>query len=267
MPPCAVAGGSYTVDAEGAATINFRAVDGAGNETLAHADVKVDRTPPTAAVTCVAGAGTSWVCTGSGTDVLSRVSSLSYSVDGSAAAAVGGDGSFVVQKGTVVVQAIDGAGNTGASAPVTLADRTPPPPPPAGAGRDADADAPGGHGRAHAARHHRGRAAPRRRLCLRAPCRPALHLGDADPHDRRPAPACARQGPLPVRAQGHGGQEDQDRPQDADDEVRLLAAHQRARADRGARHGRTDRAPQLRRPLGHRRLRQRRAGLSKPGAG
>ena len=51
---------------------------------------------------------------------------MSWSVDGSAATPMSSGGTFVVAKGTVVVTAVDAAGNAGASAPVTLADRTPP---------------------------------------------------------------------------------------------------------------------------------------------
>jgi hypothetical protein len=115
---------------DGAATITFRAVDGAGHETVVTKDVRVDRTPPAAAVSCQPGAGTSYVCKGAGSDALSGLAGLSWSVNGSAALALTGDGSFTVQKGTVVVTARDGAGNVAASAPLTLADRTPAPQPP-----------------------------------------------------------------------------------------------------------------------------------------
>ena len=118
-------GGQYVVEADGASTLSFRAVDGAGNEKTAQAEVRIDRTPPAAAVNCVPGSGTSWSCTGTGSDALSGVTTVNYSVDGSAPAAVGTSGAFVVQKGRVVVYAIDSAGNTGASTPTTLADRTP----------------------------------------------------------------------------------------------------------------------------------------------
>ena len=53
--PTTVSGSSYTVDADGSSTVLFRAVDGAGNETLASAAVKIDRTAPTAAVDLHAG--------------------------------------------------------------------------------------------------------------------------------------------------------------------------------------------------------------------
>ena len=120
----------YTVDAEGSSTLSFRAVDGAGNETVTTADVKIDRTPPAAAVTCAAGTGTSYLCRATGSDAISGLSALSYSVNGAAASALAADGTFTVQKGKVVVFGADAAGNVGASAPITLADRTPPPPAP-----------------------------------------------------------------------------------------------------------------------------------------
>ncbi len=122
-----VAGSSYTVDVDGSSTVLFRAVDGAGNETLASAPVKIDRTAPTASVTCTAGAGATYVCKGDGADNLSGVTGMSWSVNGSAATPMSSGGTFVVAKGTVVVTAVDAAGNAGASAPVALADRTPPP--------------------------------------------------------------------------------------------------------------------------------------------
>ena len=45
-------GGSYTVEADGASKLSFRAVDGAGNEKISSTEVKVDRTPPAASVSC-----------------------------------------------------------------------------------------------------------------------------------------------------------------------------------------------------------------------
>jgi hypothetical protein len=122
-----VSGGRYTAAAEGSYTLNFRAVDGAGNATVKRAAVMVDRTPPAASLSCAPGVGLTWVCSGSGSDTGgSGVQSVSYSIDG-AAAALPSTGSFVALKGTVVVSAVDAAGNVGSSAPVTLADRTPPP--------------------------------------------------------------------------------------------------------------------------------------------
>jgi hypothetical protein len=122
-----VTGGSYTVDADGATALSFRAVDGAGNETVATAAVKIDRTPPSAAVTCAPGAGITYVCKGSGADALSGLAGLNWSVDGSAVTGLANDGSFTATKGTVRVTAVDAAGNVAISAPLGLADRTPPP--------------------------------------------------------------------------------------------------------------------------------------------
>jgi hypothetical protein len=127
--PDTVSGGQFVVDADGAFALSFRAVDGAGNETVRSAAVKIDRTPPSAAVSCSPGGGLTWVCSGSGSDGGSGVQVMRYSVDG-AVAALPGNGSFVALKGTVVVSAVDAAGNVGSSAPITLTDRTPPPPPP-----------------------------------------------------------------------------------------------------------------------------------------
>ena len=124
--PDAISGGSYVVHADGAWSLSFRAVDGAGNEKLALAQVKVDRTPPSASVTCSPGGGTSYVCTASGADALSGMSGLTWSLNGSAGVAVTNGGTFAVQKGTVTITATDRAGNSGTSSPVTLADRTAP---------------------------------------------------------------------------------------------------------------------------------------------
>lgn len=114
---------SFAVDAEGASTVSFRAVDGAGNQSTARADVKIDRTPPSASLRCVPGSGTAWACTPSGADALSGIGGLTWSLDGSAPVAVGAGTTFAVQKGTVVVYATDAAGNRTASAPVKLASR------------------------------------------------------------------------------------------------------------------------------------------------
>jgi hypothetical protein len=128
--PDAISGTSYTVDADGIWTITFRAVDGAGNEKLALASVKIDRTPPNAALSCVAGTGTSYSCTATGSDTVSGMAGLSWSLNGASATSLSSGGTFTVQKGTVVVTATDRAGNAAASAPVVLADRTAPVKPP-----------------------------------------------------------------------------------------------------------------------------------------
>jgi hypothetical protein len=125
----AITGGAYTVDADGSLTINFHAVDGAGNENLATAKVNIDHTSPAPAVDCGPGAGTTWSCRATAVDGLSGIASLAYSVDGSVPVAPAADGSFTVNKGVVTVYAADKAGNGAASAPLGLADRTPPAPP------------------------------------------------------------------------------------------------------------------------------------------
>jgi len=132
--PVAVTGGRFAVDADGASTITFQAVDGAGNQASARADVKVDRAPPSVSVKCAAGAGVLWVCTVTGADGLSGIGGLSWSLNGSAPAAVGPGGSFSVPKGTVVAYASDAAGNAAASPPVKLAERSAAP---SGGGADA----------------------------------------------------------------------------------------------------------------------------------
>jgi hypothetical protein len=124
--PDAVSGGSYVVGADGAWSLSFRAVDGAGNEKLALAQVKIDRSAPAAAVTCTPGSGTTYVCTATGSDALSGLAALTWSVNGSPGIAVSNGASFAVQKGVVTVTATDRAGNAGTSSPTTLADRTAP---------------------------------------------------------------------------------------------------------------------------------------------
>ena len=88
------------MQAQGATTIHFRAVDGAGNE--------VDRYRPTSrstpsapapAVKCVADAGTAWTCTATRQDSVSGVASLAYSVDGSMPAAIANGGTFTRRQG------------------------------------------------------------------------------------------------------------------------------------------------------------------------
>jgi hypothetical protein len=123
----AVSGGSYTVDTEGSYPLTFRAVDGAGNEKLALAQVKVDLTPPSAGVSCAPDTGTAYVCTATGGDTLSGLAGLTWSVDGSAATGVGNGATFAVAKGTITVRAADRAGNAATSPAVVLAERKAPP--------------------------------------------------------------------------------------------------------------------------------------------
>ncbi len=125
-----VTGGTFTVDTHAASPVTFKAVDGAGNEAQTTTTVRIDRSAPTAVVSCSPGAGLTYVCKGGGADDLSGIAAISWSLNGGAATPLSGDGSFTVTKGTVVVTSVDAAGNVSTSAPVTLADRTPPPKPP-----------------------------------------------------------------------------------------------------------------------------------------
>ena len=127
--PADVHGGTYTVSADGEWPLTFHATDGAGNAATATATVRVDRSPPQVRVSCVPDARTAYTCTASATDALSGVASRTYSVNGGASQAT--SGTFTVAKGTLVVRAVDRAGNVGSAPALALADRTPPPPPPA----------------------------------------------------------------------------------------------------------------------------------------
>jgi hypothetical protein len=125
-----VVDGAYAVQAQGAATIHFRAVDGAGNESVATAEVKVDTSAPAPAVNCVADSGTAWTCTATASDAVSGVAGMAYSVDGTAPAPINNGDSFSVATGSLTVYATDNAGNGAAAKAVTLADRSTPPAPP-----------------------------------------------------------------------------------------------------------------------------------------
>ena len=119
-----VTGGAYTVDVEGSTTVAFRAVDGAGNEATAQGAVKIDRTPPAVTATCIPDAKSlKYTCTAAGTDGLSGLTGLAWSVDGGAATPIAAGAPFTVAKGKVVVSGADAAGNAGVSAPVALAER------------------------------------------------------------------------------------------------------------------------------------------------
>ena len=96
-----VTGGAYTIAGDGTHSLTFRAVDGAGNEKLAIATVKIDQTPPGATLSCSPGAGTSYVCAATGSDALSGLAGLAYSVDGGAPIAIATGATFSVDKGTV----------------------------------------------------------------------------------------------------------------------------------------------------------------------
>ena len=108
-----VVDGSYAVDGGGRRPPSrFRAVDGAGNETTASADVKVDTTPPTRrGQVRHRSSGADYTCTASATDAVSGVASLAWSVDGSVPVSIANGGTFTVAKGSVVVYATDNAGN------------------------------------------------------------------------------------------------------------------------------------------------------------
>jgi hypothetical protein len=119
----AVPGGVYAVPSQGAQTIHFRAVDNAGNESVATAEVKVDTSAPAPAVRCVPDSAAAYTCTATATDSVSGVAGLAWSVDGSAPAAIANGASFTVAEGAVTVYASDNAGNGAASAPVALVSR------------------------------------------------------------------------------------------------------------------------------------------------
>lgn len=122
--PANVAGGVYTVEAEGASSIVFRAVDGAGNEVTAQGAVKVDRTPPAATVSCAPDPkSTDYLCTAGGSDPLSGLTGVKWALNGGAATPIAAGGTFSVAKGKVVVTATDAAGNVGTSPAVTLTQR------------------------------------------------------------------------------------------------------------------------------------------------
>ncbi len=125
-----VVDGAYAVPGEGAQTIHFRAVDGAGNESVATAEVKIDTSAPAPAVNCVPDAGTAWTCSASASDSVSGVGSMAYSVDGAAPAPINSGDTFTVAKGSVTVYATDNAGNGAASRAVALGDRSAPAPAP-----------------------------------------------------------------------------------------------------------------------------------------
>ena len=113
----------YAIGDDGDWWLTFRAVDAAGNATDAAAHVRIDRTAPTAGLTCAADSGTGYTCTARGGDATSGLAALTYSVDGGAPQAPGPDGSFSVAKGRVVARATDVAGNGANSVGLILSDR------------------------------------------------------------------------------------------------------------------------------------------------
>ena len=252
-------GGSYTVEADGASKLSFRAVDGAGNEKITSTEVKVDRTPPAASVSCAPGGGTIWVCKGTGSDSLSG-----HLLRQVLRRRLGPDD----DRRRRLVQRPEGQRRG-------LRDRR---------GRQhrhlEPAQARRSHAGAAGARQHQARSRVRRadpavhdpggppaqgRRGLLAPAGPARALHHADQDDRRPAAARARQGHVPVRGQGHDGQEVQDLHEDPDDQEGLLDEDdlQRLRGLDG--HGHADRQPEVGQALGHLRRRHGEAEVTREG--
>jgi Big-like domain-containing protein len=126
----AVTGTAVPVSTDGDHTIVVKVADGAGNEKTATAHVKVDRTLPVAALSCAAATTpTGYTCHATGSDALSGLASLSYSLNGGAWTTVPTGGALAALKGTLRIRAIDTAGNQGLSSLVTLVDRAKPPAP------------------------------------------------------------------------------------------------------------------------------------------
>jgi hypothetical protein len=125
-----VTGNAVPVSTDGDHTITVKVADGAGNEKTASAHAKVDRTRPVVALSCAAATTpTGYSCHATGSDALSGLTSLSYSLNGGAWTTVPTGGALSVLKGTVRVRAIDAAGNQSLSSLLTLADRAKPPTP------------------------------------------------------------------------------------------------------------------------------------------
>jgi hypothetical protein len=127
----AVTGNAVPVSTDGDHTVTLKAVDGAGNEaTSAAAHVKIDRTLPRATLSCAAASTpTGYVCRAAGSDALSGLASLTYSLNGAAWRAVPAGGAISVAHGTMRVRALDVAGNQYLTGTVALAVRKPPAPP------------------------------------------------------------------------------------------------------------------------------------------
>jgi hypothetical protein len=113
----------YAVGEDGDWYLTFRAVDGAGNATLATAHVRVDKTAPAPTLDCAADSGSGYTCSAHGSDATSGVASLTYTVDGGAPQAPGPGGSFSVAKGHVIAYATDVAGNSARSVGLILSNR------------------------------------------------------------------------------------------------------------------------------------------------
>ncbi|HEX5618471.1 MAG TPA: Ig-like domain repeat protein [Solirubrobacteraceae bacterium] len=127
----AVTGNAVPVSTDGDHTVALKAVDGAGNDvTSAAVHVKIDRTLPRATLSCAAASTpTGYVCRTAGSDALSGLASLTYSLNGAAWRAVPAGGAISVAHGTIRVRALDVAGNQYLTSTLTLAQRKPPAPP------------------------------------------------------------------------------------------------------------------------------------------
>jgi hypothetical protein len=119
-------GAAYTVADDGDWTLTIAGTDKAGNTASTTAHVRVDHTAPTAGLSCAADTGTAYICRASGADATSGLASLTYSVNGGAAATPAAGGSFKVAQGRVVVRAVDAAGNAANSVALILSDRVVP---------------------------------------------------------------------------------------------------------------------------------------------
>jgi hypothetical protein len=120
------AGQTVGIDGDGQRTVTAVAVDGAGNRSETARVVRVDRTPPSARLTCARRAGAKgYRCQASGADAASGVAALRWRVDGGAWHAPSADGAFSVGSGRVQVRAVDRAGLVTVSAATTLGKRLP----------------------------------------------------------------------------------------------------------------------------------------------
>jgi hypothetical protein len=89
--------------------------------------VKIDRALPVVALSCAAAkTPTGYTCRATGSDAVSGLASLSYSLNGGAWTTVPAGGALSVLKGTLRIRALDAAGNQALSSTVTLADRAKP---------------------------------------------------------------------------------------------------------------------------------------------
>ena len=116
-------GGTVVVEADGIHVLDARAVDGAGNQAGAQAQVMVDRSAPQVELACDAADG-GYACRVQASDAVSGVASVAYSVDGGEWAAA--EGVFTVASGSVRARAVDAAGNHAESDALELAGRAEP---------------------------------------------------------------------------------------------------------------------------------------------